>query len=61
MSIRTKRILFALGCLIVWFGFVMTGGTAASVVISGLAGWFMSGLIYQFAEKVFPNECNESS
>lgn len=59
MSIKTKRILFALGCLIIWFGFVMTGGTVASTIIAGLAGLFMGGLIYQFAEKVFPNDCNE--
>ena len=59
MSIRTKQILFGLGCLIVWFGFLIYGGTLAKYVVSGLAGWFVGRLIYDFSEKLFPDDCNE--
>lgn len=56
MSITAKRFLFSIGLLIVWFGFITTGGALASIVMSALAGWYMGGLIYKFAAKVFPNE-----
>lgn len=55
MSLTTKRVLFAIGCLIAWFGFITAGGTIVNMVVSGLAGWFMGGLIYQFSKKVFPD------
>ena len=56
MSITTKRILFAIGCLIVWFGFITAGGVVAQMVTAALAGWYIGGLIYAFTKKVFPDE-----
>lgn len=58
MSIRVKRILFALGCLIVWIGFLFFGGTLVKYAISGLAGWYVGCLINDFSKKLFPDDCN---
>jgi hypothetical protein len=59
MSILAKRILFSLGCLIVWMGFLFFGGALVKYVVSGLAGWFVGRLIYDFSKKLFPDDCNE--
>lgn len=59
MTITTKRVLLAIGCLVVWFGFVTNGGAVAQIVTAALAGWYMGGLIYNFTVKVFPNEREE--
>lgn len=55
MSIAAKRFLFSVGLLITWVAFITTGGALASIVIPALAGWYMGGLIYKFAAKVFTN------
>ena len=57
MNTNTKRILFSLGLLIIWFGFISTGPSVViNFVISALAGWFVGGLIYSISKKVFPYE-----
>lgn len=56
MSTNAKRIWLAIGCLIVWFGFITTGGVVAQMATAALAGWYMGGLIYAFTKKVFPDE-----
>ncbi len=56
MSTSVKRLLLSIGLLIVWFGFITSGGAVASFAVSALAGWFVGGLIYELSAKVFPNE-----
>lgn len=57
MSLFGKRVLFSIGLLIIWFGFITMGPTTlVSMVMYALGGWLMGGIIYNFAEKVFPNE-----
>jgi fructose-specific phosphotransferase system IIC component len=55
MSITAKRILFAIGLLIVWIGFVLNAGILSQVVMGFIAGWAVGGWIYMAAAKVFPD------
>lgn len=56
MSIEAKRIILAIGCLIVWVGLISAGGIMTDFVIPALAGWLVGGMIYSFVRKVFPND-----
>lgn len=57
MSLLSKRIAFAIGLLIIWFGFVTMGPNhLVSVVMYALGGWLMGGIIYNLAERMFPDE-----
>jgi len=55
MSITAKRILFAIGLLIIWAGFVLNAGILSQVVMGFIAGWAVGGWIYMAAAKVFPD------
>jgi hypothetical protein len=55
MSITAKRILFAIGLLIIWLGFVFGAGSFASLVIAVVGGWTVGGWIYTLSTKVFPD------
>lgn len=56
MSIFAKRLLFSAGLLVIWFGFITMGNELSRIVVSGLAGWYVGGLIFEASVKVFPNE-----
>jgi hypothetical protein len=55
MSITAKRILFAIGLLIIWAGFVLNAGILSQVVMGFIAGWAVGGWIYTLSTKVFPD------
>jgi hypothetical protein len=55
MSITAKRILFAIGLLIIWLGFVFNAGIFATLVVSIIGGWTIGGWIYDLSTKVFPD------
>jgi fructose-specific phosphotransferase system IIC component len=55
MSITAKRILFAIGLLIIWVGFILNAGLFSQIVMGFIAGWTVGGWIYKAATKVFPD------
>lgn len=51
-----KQILLSVALLFVWISFVLNAEVVAQIVMSALAGWKAGDLIFNFAQKVFPND-----